>query len=91
MRFALLALLLLATQAAGQSRCHTTSIVEPQPFLGTADEIIVLADGSVWKDVSYKYLYLYAYLPTVVICPSRGRMYLDDGADRIEFTLVRLR
>ena len=31
------------------------------PFLGTANEIIVLTYGSIREDMSYEYLYLYAY------------------------------
>jgi hypothetical protein len=47
----------------------------------------VFSDGSVWKDLSYKYLYLYAYSPTVVLCPAQGKMILD----RHEFQLMRIR
>lgn len=72
---------------AGRSECHKTLITEPQPFLGTAEEIIVFADGSVWKDLSYQYLYLYAYSPTVVLCPAEGKMILGSH----EFQLMRIR
>jgi hypothetical protein len=64
---------------------------EPSPFLGTANEIIVLADGSVWEDVSYKYLYLYAYQPQVLICPALGKLYLEvPGATHV-FQVQRVR
>jgi len=49
--------------------CKQVAMVKPTPFLGTANEIIVLSDGSIWEDMSYKYLYLYLYNPVVVICP----------------------
>jgi hypothetical protein len=67
--------------------CRQTTIREPQPFLGTANEILIFADGTVWKDVSYKYLYLYAYSPAVTLCPAEGRMILDEHV----FTLVQIR
>lgn len=62
-------------------------IQEPQPFLGTANEVLIFADGSIWKDVSYKYLYLYAYSPSVVLCPAQGRMILGEHV----FQLTRIR
>ena len=64
--------------------------MEPQPFLATENEIIILSDGSVWKDVSYKYLYLYAYSPSVVICPSKGQMILENGDTKHVFSVVRM-
>ena len=45
------------------------------------------SDGTVWKDLSYKYLYLYAYSPTVILCPAEGRMTLGSS----EFQLMRIR
>lgn len=73
------------------SGCYATVISEPQPFLGTANEIIVLSDGSVWKDISYKYLYLYAYSPKVTICPSLGKMMLQSGGKQHVFSITQLR
>lgn len=71
--------------------CNTAHIVEPSPFLGTANEVIVLSDGSTWKDISYKYLYLYAYSPTVQICPSQSKMILDHSGTKHTFSLMRMR
>ena len=34
------------------------------------NEVIVLADRSIWEDISYKYLY--AYNRKVIICPGQG-------------------
>ncbi|NDZ11518.1 hypothetical protein C7T35_01265 [Variovorax sp. WS11] len=82
---------LLPIAAFAQPRCYWTDMIEPQPFLGTENEVIVLADGSVWKDISYLYLYLYEYSPRVVICPDQGRMILESGGRRHVFTLIRLR
>ena len=77
-----------ASQPPGQrAECHKATIQEPQPFLGTAEEIIVFSDGTVWKDLSYKYLYLYADSPTVILCPAEGRMTLGSN----EFQLMRIR
>ena len=73
------------------SGCYATVISKPQPFLGTANEIIVLSDGSVWQDMSYKYLYLYAYLPQVTICPGLGKMTLESGGKEHVFNVMRLR
>ena len=41
------------------------------------DEIFRLADGSIWQ-VKYEYEYLYAYYPSVIICPTRGTLLVDD-------------
>lgn len=92
MRSIVVLLALFISNAAGaQSACHKAVIEEPQPFLGTADEIIVLSDGSVWKDLSYKYLYLYAYSPTVVICPQQGKMVLESAGAKHVFLVMRIK
>lgn len=56
--------------------CHESSIKEPQPFLGNGGEIIILSDGTIWKEISYQYLYLYEYYPDVVVCPLMGKLFL---------------
>lgn len=56
--------------------CYRTAIQGPTPFLGNGGEIILLADGTVWKEVSYQYLYLYEYYPSVIVCPDDGKMML---------------
>lgn len=85
--------MILCTLANAQvpKDCKQVTIEKPTPFLGTANEIIVLSDGSVWEDMSYKYLYLYSYNPRVVICPTRGKMYLDRGGDIVEFMVTRIK
>lgn len=85
-----LAALLVIASSSSYGACNEAMMLRPQPFLGTAEEIIVLSDGSVWKDVSYKYLYLYAYSPMVIICSS-GKMILDHGGQLHEFTLIRIK
>jgi len=74
-----------------ESGCTQVQIMRPVPFLGTAEEVVFLSDGSVWKDLSYKYLYLYLYNPSVLICPAQSKMILDVGSQKHTFTLMRVR
>lgn len=69
------ALLLAFVLAGGLSaqECYESSIISPSPFMGNNEEIFKLADGSLWE-VKYEYEYLYEYSPTVIICPSRGKL-----------------
>lgn len=71
--------------------CVDSQIVKPVPFLGKGDEVIVLSDGSTWKDNSYKYLYLYAYSPAVKICTAESKMILEHGGATHTFSLTRIR
>ena len=41
--------------------------------MGNNGEIFKLSDGSVWE-VKYEYEYMYEYYPSVIICPSRGKL-----------------
>jgi hypothetical protein len=41
--------------------------------MGNNGEIFKLSDGSVWE-VKYEYEYMYEYYPSVLICPSRGKL-----------------
>lgn len=70
-----LALALAVNTSAAQS-CYQTSVVAPSPFLGNHDEIVQLADGTIWK-VLYEYRYLYAYYPQVLVCPGEGKLVVD--------------
>lgn len=74
-----------------KDECRKTFIKEPMPFLGNGGEIIILGDGSIWKDASYQYLYLYAYNPAVVICPSEGRMIIIEPGRSNSFQVTRVR
>ena len=58
--------------------CRETMIREPSPFNANGGEIIKLLDGTIWKEQSYKYLYLYEYHPTIYICPSNHKMIVKD-------------
>jgi hypothetical protein len=80
-------LFLLAPFHVFANDCYKAVIKEPTPFNGNGGEIIILDDGTIWKDVSYQYLYLYEYHPTVVICPSQGKMILGEH----EFDVIPVR
>jgi hypothetical protein len=51
--------------------------------MGNNGEIFKLADGSVWE-VKYSYEYLYEYYPSVVICPSLGKLLVRNKALNVE-------
>ena len=61
---------------AGAQTCYDSLITSPSPFLGNNDEIFKLSDGSLWQ-VHYAYEYLYAYSPSVVICPGKNRLIIN--------------
>jgi hypothetical protein len=65
----------LFNQAALAQACYNSSILSPSPFMGNNGEIFKLSDGSVWE-VKYEYEYMYEYYPSVIICPSRGKLIL---------------
>lgn len=67
--------------------CYTAYIQEPTPFNGNGGELIMLADGSFWKETSYQYLYLYEYNPQVTMCPERGLMILGSN----KFSVIRVK
>ncbi len=70
-------LLLGAHSTAFAESCYETTVKSPSPFMGNNGEIIKLADDSVWE-VKYAYEYLYAYYPTVTICPAKGKLLIKD-------------
>lgn len=66
-----------------KNQCYKTFIQDPSPFLGNGGEVIVLGDGTIWKEVSYQYLYLYEYSPSVTVCPADGNMILGENVFQI--------
>jgi hypothetical protein len=66
-----------------KGQCFKSGIREPSPFLGNGGEIIILEDETVWKEISYQYLYLYEYYPHVIVCPSEGKMILGKHVFQI--------
>jgi hypothetical protein len=69
--------LALSTSVAAAQTCFETSIMSPSPFMGNHGEIFKTADGSLWE-VQHEYEYLYEYYPSVIICPSRGKLAIKD-------------
>ena len=63
--------------------CFQSSILSPSPFMGNDGEIFKLGDGSMWE-VKYEYEYLYEYYPSVVICPSKGKLIIGDKSLNVE-------
>ena len=51
--------------------------------MGNDGEIFKLADGSIWE-VKYEYEYLYEYLPTVIICPGRGKLIVGEKSLNVQ-------
>lgn len=80
--FVMLLTLVASTSAAAQS-CYEDSIVSPSPFMGNDGEIFKLSDGTLWE-VKYEYEYLYEYYPTVIICPSRGKLGISGKMLAVE-------
>lgn len=71
-----------AASARAQS-CYESFISTPSPFMGNNDEVFRLADGSIWQ-VKYEYKYLYAYNPSVVICPGNSKLIINGKQLRVE-------
>ena len=70
-----IAILLSCMPAYGQE-CFNASVIAPSPLMGNHGEIFRTSDGSIYE-VSGSYEYLYAYYPSVTICPSRGKMLVN--------------
>lgn len=80
---ATLTLALAIAGRAGAQSCYESSILSPSPFMGNDGEIFRLADGSIWE-VKSEYEYLYEYYPSVIICPSRGKLILGDKSLNVQ-------
>lgn len=68
---------------ANNSACVEGVIMSPTPFMGKDGEIFRLDDGSMWA-VKFEYEYLYEYYPRVVVCGSRGKLYIKAKALNIQ-------
>jgi hypothetical protein len=78
--FLRLALLVFATAVSGAvtaQGCYETSIKSPSPYLNNGGEVVVLMDGTIWKDASYNYSYAYQFYPAVTVCPRAGFMIMN--------------
>lgn len=76
--------IITVTETPNQSSdCYESMIVSPVPFMGNNGEIFKLIDGSLWE-VKYEYEYLYEYYPSVVICPSQGKLIIGGKSLNVE-------
>lgn len=75
--------MILVVGHANAQDCYQSSILSPSPFMGNNDEIFKLADGSVWQ-VKYEHEYLYEYYPSVIICPSRGKLIIGKKSLNVQ-------
>ena len=87
LRYALAVLSAWSAAAAAQG-CYESSIVSPSPFMGNNGEVFKLADGSLWE-VKYEYEYMYEYSPSVIACPTRGKMAVGDTTLNVELLTAR--
>jgi hypothetical protein len=86
LRMMIISMLIASTSlpiVAHAGDCFESSIVSPTPFMGNNEEIFKLSDGSVWE-VKYEYEYLYEYYPTVIVCPSRGKLIINEKTLNVE-------
>jgi len=78
---------LAATPAPAEAAgCYTATITAPSPFMGNNGEIFRLSDGSFWQ-VGPEYDFLFAFFPSVIICPSIGKLSVNGRA----LNVVRLK
>ena len=56
--------------------CFQTSVVTPSPLMGNHGEIFRTAEGYLFEVIG-SYEYLYAYYPSVTICPDQGKMLVQ--------------
>lgn len=68
---------------ANAQDCYQSAVVSPSPFLGNHGEMVKLLDGSIWE-VKYEYEYMYEYNPTVLVCPSRGKLVVGKKSLNVE-------
>jgi hypothetical protein len=81
----------LLSLAQDEEGCKKVVIVKPDPFIVSGGEVLTMSDGSVWRDQTYLYLYLYLSNPTVILCPSQSRMHLPRGENFRTFFLKKLK
>ncbi len=76
-------ILFLSNSPNSYANCFQDAITFPNPYNGNGGEVIKLMGGTVWKEVSYQYLYLYQYNPVVTICPETGLMILNNNRFKV--------
>lgn len=88
MRFVIFALLALLSCSSQGQDCYRTSVTAPTPLMGNHGEVFRTAEGQTYEVVG-SYEYLYAYYPTVTICPSRGKMSVEGKTIGVSLLPVR--
>jgi hypothetical protein len=78
-----LMILLLLSRGSIAGGCYDSSISSPTPFMGNNGEVFKLVDGSVWE-VKFEYEYMYEYYPSVVVCPDRGKLFIDNKSLNVQ-------
>lgn len=78
---AALGVAIMGVNVSAQS-CYQTAVTNPTPFMGNDGEVFVTSEGSMFK-VSGSFEYLYAYFPTVAICPGQGVMMVEGHSVNI--------
>jgi hypothetical protein len=81
----------LTSFAQYEEGCKRVIVIKPDPFIVSGGEVLTMSDGSIWKDQTYLYLYLYLSNPVVILCPSQARMYLPRGDDYRTFFLKKVK
>ncbi len=82
-KFLMLVSIALASTLASAQNCYKSTVLSPSPFMGNNGEIFKLSDGSVWE-VKYEYEYMYEYSPSVIICPSRGKLIVGKKSLNVQ-------
>ncbi len=82
-KFLMLVSIALASTLASAQNCYQSTVLSPSPFMGNNGEIFKLSDGSVWE-VKYEYEYMYEYSPSVIICPSRGKLIVGKKSLNVQ-------
>ena len=73
----IVSVLVFSVNCLMSQECYESTVVSPSPFMGNNGEIFKLSDGTFWE-IQYEYEYLYEYYPTVIICPSKGKLSIKD-------------
>jgi hypothetical protein len=76
MRWLFALLITVASSSALAQPCFKTSVMNPSPLMGNHGEVFRTAEGAVFEVVG-SFEYLFAFFPTVTICPDRGRMLVE--------------
>lgn len=82
-RFLLALILSCFVNSIQAQNCYQGSILSPSPFMGNNGEIFKLSDGTIWE-VKFAYEFLFEFFPSVIVCPSRGKLIIKGKNIDIE-------